>query len=114
MEKLTFQEMVELNRKVIKRFEEVEQKPWGIEGSMIELAKQVGDLAKHVMVQEKYYLKQRENEEAYVTTMEEIADELTDLFFMVVRIADHYNIDLEAELVKVRKDDLKALDNLND
>ncbi len=114
MEKLTFQEMVELNRKVIKKFEEVEQKPWGIEGSMIELAKQVGDLAKHVMVQEKYYLKDRESAENYKTTKTELADELTDLFLMIVRIADHYNIDLEAELVKVRKDDLKALDKLND
>ena len=109
MKKLTFQEMVDLNRQVIKKFEKVEQKPWSIEGSMIELAKQVGDLAKHVMVYEKYYLPDRANAEGYKTTKTEIADELTDLFFMIVRIADHYDIDLEAELIRVRENDIKAL-----
>ncbi|MFA5107640.1 MAG: MazG-like family protein [Patescibacteria group bacterium] len=106
----TFQEIVEQNRAVIKEFEKVEQKPWGIEGSMIELAKQVGDLAKHVMVYEKYYLPSRENRDVYKTTKNEIADELTDLFFMTVRIADHYHIDLEEALIKVRENDIKALE----
>ncbi|MDP3964706.1 MAG: hypothetical protein Q8Q20_03570 [bacterium] len=105
----SFQEIVEMNRQVIKAFEKVEQKPWGIEGSMIELAKQVGDLAKHVMVQEKYYLPNREKQDEYKTTKTELADELTDLFFMIVRIADHYDIDLEQALVEVRRDNLKHL-----
>ncbi len=105
----TFQEIVEQNRVVIKEFEKVEQKPWGIEGSMIELAKQVGDLAKHVMVYEKYYLSSREKLTQYTTTKDEIADELTDLFFMIVRIADHYDIDLEEALVRVRQNDMAEL-----
>lgn len=103
----TFQEMIKMTRTVIKEFDKVEQKPWGIEGSMIELSKQVGDLAKHVMVQEKYYHKEREEQEVYKTTKENIADELTDLFFMIVRIADHYAIDLEEANVIARTGDMK-------
>jgi len=46
---------------VIKRFEKIEGKSWKVEGSMIELSKQVGDLAKLVMVYEKYYFSDRLN-----------------------------------------------------
>lgn len=114
MKKLSFQEIIEFHRQVIKKFEKVERKPWGIEGSMIELTKQVGDLAKHVMVYEKYYLADRDQVDEYKTTKANLADELTDLFFIIVRIADHYGIDLEKELIKARQNDLKALDKPND
>ena len=45
---------------MVAEFERVEQRPWGIEGAMIELSKQVGDLSKRVMTAEKYYLRSRE------------------------------------------------------
>jgi len=40
----TFDEAIEKIRRNVKRFEKIEGKPWGVEGAVIELAKQVGDL----------------------------------------------------------------------
>lgn len=42
------------------RFEKIEGRPWGVEGATIELIKQVGELAKYVMVVENYYFPTRE------------------------------------------------------
>lgn len=109
MKQKTFNEIVELNKKVIEKFKEVEQKPWTIEANIIELAKQVGDLSKHVMVQEKYYLKAREKEENYITSLKEISDELADIFFCLVRIADEYKIDLEKVIIEAREKDQEKL-----
>ncbi|MFA6099058.1 MAG: MazG-like family protein [Patescibacteria group bacterium] len=105
--KLTFQEVIEKTVTVIKAFEKVEQKPWGIEGSMIELSKQVGDLAKQVMAYEKFYLAGRESQPEYQASKEKIADELADILFMVIRIAEHYKIDLEKEHLKALDDAMK-------
>lgn len=74
---------------------------------MVELAKQVGDLAKHIMVQEKYYLKEREGKPEYKTNKQNIADELADIFFCLVRIADIYKIDLEQAFLEARRKGLK-------
>ena len=47
------------------------------------------------MVEEKYYYQGREKENTkYQTSKEKIADELSDILFAIVRIARHYNIDL--------------------
>lgn len=100
MSQKTFQEVVDATRSLIKEFEKREQKPWGIEGAMIELSKQVGDLSKAVMMKEKYYLKARDLNPKYKTLEDNIGDELYDIFFMLVRIADHYGIDLEKECDK--------------
>ncbi len=82
-------------RDVYHRFEKIEGRPWGVEGAMIELAKQVGDLAKLVMVKEGYYFPER-----YKSNTELIGDELADIFAAVIRIADYYEIDLvEAHLL---------------
>lgn len=105
----TFQEIIDITRQSIIEFTKVEQRPWGIEGSMIELSKQVGDLSKHIMVQEKFYLAARENDPKYITTKEKIADELSDIFFCLVRIADHYSINLESACYDTRVNDLKEL-----
>ena len=56
---------------------------------MIELMKQVGDLSKHVMMIEKYYLPARQTDPAYITTTENIGDELADIFYCLIRLADH-------------------------
>jgi NTP pyrophosphatase (non-canonical NTP hydrolase) len=101
---LPFQEVLEKTVAVIRAFKKVEQKPWGVEGSMIELSKQVGELSRHVMTFEGYYPKGRESLLEYQTSKEKIADELSDILFMVIRIAEHYKIDLE-------KEHLKALDD---
>ena len=52
---MTFKEMEEMYRAVVKRFNKIELQPWNAEGAMIELMKQVGELSKQVMIKEKYY-----------------------------------------------------------
>jgi len=76
---------------------------------MIELMKQVGDLAKHIMMFEKYYLQKRENDPYYKTTKEDIADELADILYCLIRIAEHYGINLEQAHLKARRSELKSL-----
>jgi len=107
MDKKHFNALVEQTREMISQFQEIEQKPWGVEGAMIELSKQVGDLSKHIMVQEKYYLKSRESQPDYATTKENIADELFDIWFCLIRIADHYKIDLEQTIDNIVRKELK-------
>ncbi len=103
----TLQEIINITRKEIGAFEKVEQKKWGIEANIVELAKQVGDLAKHIMMQEKYYLKERREKVEYKTNKQDIEDELADIFFCLVRIADYYKIDLEKALTDARRKGLK-------
>lgn len=101
MQAKTFQETVEATRDVIKRFEQIEGKPWGVNGAMIELMKQVGQLSALVMMQEEYYPLDRDKDDAqYAVSKEKIADELSDLLFMTIRIADVYDIDLEEAHLK--------------
>jgi NTP pyrophosphatase (non-canonical NTP hydrolase) len=99
----TFQDAIDDIRKTISRFQKIEGKPWGVEGSAIELAKQVGQLSSLIMSREDYYFSDREKlDEKYVSTDDKIADELADIMFAVVRIAEHYEIDLVAINQKTR------------
>ena len=100
MTEKTFKQVVERSVEVIREFEKVEKRKWGIEGATIALQKQVGELAKQVMSFEGYYLPGRDDSPEYATSKDRIADELSDILFMVIRIADHYNIDLEKEHLK--------------
>jgi len=97
---LPFQEVVEKTLEVVRTFEQVEKRTRGIEWSMMELSKQVWELAKNVMMIEGYYMAGRDTDSKYQTSKDQIADELSDIFYMVVRIAEHYNIDLEKEHMK--------------
>ena len=106
MNEQSFNDALEQTRKSIQRFEKIEGKPWGVEGAVIELAKQVGQLSALIMNREGYYYPGREKEDdSYDSTTENIADELADIMFAVVRIADHYSIDLVATNVKTRADE---------
>ncbi len=101
MAELTFQEVVEKTNEVIEAFQKVEQRNWGVEGNMIELMKQVGQLSKNVMVFEKYYLAERMEDPNYnKASKDEIGNELSDILFMIIRIANHYEIDLEKAHMK--------------
>ena len=51
----TFAEMEDMYKEVVKRFSKIELQEWKAEGAMIELTKQVGELAKQVMIKERYY-----------------------------------------------------------
>ncbi len=107
--KHTFQEMVQITRSVIKEFEKIEQRPWGIEADTIELMKQVGDVSKRIMVIEDYYLRARDDEPFYRTTLDDLADELADVMCSVRRSAEHYKIDLEEAQLKARREELRSL-----
>jgi NTP pyrophosphatase (non-canonical NTP hydrolase) len=105
----TFKELVEMTRQVITAFDKVEQRPWSIEVTMLELIKQVGDLAKHILMHERYYLQDRANNPNYRTSVEDIGDELADIMYCVIRIAEHYKIDLEAAHVQARRAEMNYL-----
>ena len=79
-DEMTFREAIELFRSIYQRFEKIEGRRWGVEGAMIELVKQVGELAKHIMVAERYYFAGREHMPGYRTNKEIIGDELADIF----------------------------------
>ncbi len=101
MSDLTFKELIQKTNEVIAAFQKVEQRPWGIEGNLIELTKQVGELSKNVMMLENYYLARRKNEPSYSqASIDQIANELSDILFMTIRIANHYKIDLEKAHLK--------------
>ncbi len=105
----TFKELIEMARKVIVAFDQVEKRPWTIEITMIELIKQVGDLAKHIMMIEQYYLHDRANHPNYQTSSEDIGDELADILYCLIRIAAHYKIDLEAAHIRARRKEMHYL-----
>ncbi|HSH56153.1 MAG TPA: hypothetical protein VK983_05025, partial [Candidatus Limnocylindrales bacterium] len=90
----TYEVILKLTRQNIERFQTIEEREWGAEGAMIELIKQVGELAKIIMVQEKYYLSNRAGlDKQYQAGASRIAEELGDIYFVLIRLADHYGID---------------------
>jgi hypothetical protein len=92
---ISFKEAIELAKKIEERFKKIEGKPWGVEGAMIELSKQVGELSKLIMSQENYYFSNRDKiDKSYGPTNEKIGHELINIFSAIIRIANHYNIDL--------------------
>lgn len=110
MSEQSFRDAIEQTKQTINRFEKIEGKPWGIEGAVIELAKQVGQLSALIMNREGYYFVDREKSDAkYLSTNDRIGDELADIFFAVVRIASHYDIDLVALNAQTRSDENKFL-----
>jgi NTP pyrophosphatase (non-canonical NTP hydrolase) len=100
----SFEEIAKLNRELVEKFKEQEQRPWGAEASLIELTKQVGTLSKHIMVYEKYYVAGIENKQGYKTDLSNIANQLADIFYCLVRLADHYKIDLEKSILDMIDD----------
>ena len=99
-ESLTFQEIVDKTLDVIRKFKDVETREWGAEGCVIELSKQVGDLSKQVMSFEGYYDIGRDSLPEYQSSKEKIANELADILFILIKLADHYKIDLEEAHLK--------------
>ena len=98
---MTFKEMEEMYRAVVKRFNKIELQPWNAEGAMIELMKQVGELSKQVMIKEKYYALADE----VPNVDEKLGNEMADVIAQVMRLADYYKIDLEKAYIEVREDE---------
>lgn len=110
MTQQSFEDSINDIKKTINRFQKIEGRPWGVEGAVIELAKQVGQLSALVMNREGYYYSDRDKEDSkYSSTNDEIADELADIMFAVVRIAEHYGINLQSTNIKTREDEDKFL-----
>jgi NTP pyrophosphatase (non-canonical NTP hydrolase) len=85
-------DMVERTREVTALFDEVVPRTWGIEAMMVELVGEVGTLADEIMLQEGY----RRTRSADRLRLE---DEVVDVLFMLVRVADYYGIDLDEAYV---------------
>ncbi|MFL5806856.1 MAG: hypothetical protein ACJ8CR_34650 [Roseiflexaceae bacterium] len=96
-----------MTRKVIAAFDRVERRPWTIEATTIELMKQTGDLARRIMQQEQYYLPDRDQRPEYQASVDDIGDELADILYCVIRIAEHYQIDFEAAHIRARRNEMR-------
>lgn len=102
---MTFAEMEEMYKNVVKRFNKIELQEWKAEGAMIELSKQVGELAKQVMVKERYYALEGDVDDVD----ERLGNEMADVIAQVMRLADHYEIDLEKAFINAREDEDRYL-----
>lgn len=102
---MTFCEMQEMYRGIVKRFNKIELQEWRAEGAMIELMKQVGELSKQVMIKEKYYALT----EAVPDVDARLENEMADVIAQVMRLADYYNVDLVKAFVEARIDEDKYL-----
>ncbi|MCB9423396.1 MAG: hypothetical protein H6667_26610 [Ardenticatenaceae bacterium] len=109
---ISFQDAIELYRDVYHQFEKIEGRPWGVEGAIIELVKQVGELAKYVMIVENYYFTDREKQPGYEANRKKIGNELADVIAQVIRIADHYQIDLVEAHIQAREEEIESLKHL--
>ncbi len=101
---MEMKELAEINRKLIKGFEKQENKKWTVETCVMELAAECGQVADVIMKYEKY--------KQGASGLEDIKDELSDVLFMLFRIADEYKIDFEKAYLEMAKRTEKKL-NLN-
>ena len=97
----TFIEMQEMYEAIVQRFSKIELQEWKAEGAMIELSKQVGELAKQVMIKEKYYALTDEVPDVD----ERLGNEMADVIAQVMRLASYYAIDLEKAFIAAREDE---------
>jgi NTP pyrophosphatase (non-canonical NTP hydrolase) len=103
----TFAELVAITRRVAAAFDEVERRPWTIEVTALELVKQVGDLSRRILAAEGYYLADRDQRAEYAARPEDIGDELADILYCLIRVSDHYGIDLESAHVDARRREMR-------
>ena len=101
----TFAEMEDMYKDVVNRFSKIELQEWKAEGAMIELTKQVGELAKQVMIKERYYALEGE----VLDVDEHLGNEMADVVAQIMRLADYYKIDLEKAFIEAREDEDRYL-----
>jgi NTP pyrophosphatase (non-canonical NTP hydrolase) len=99
--------IIKESKEIIQEFEKREKKKWTPEIIVTELTKQLGEISKQIMMLEGNYVPQRDNYPKYNSSKEKLADELSDALLMIIRLAEHYDIDLEKahfdELNKAKK-----------
>ena len=105
-------EIIDRSRQVNARFQKLNRREWTAETWLIELSKQVGELAQQTLMFEKYYTGDREALPQYAASLESIGNELADIVHAVVMIADCYGVDLEQSILNARADEMRDLDKL--
>ncbi len=81
-------EMVHKTREVTHLFDK-EVGEWNVPVMVTELVGEVGTLADSIMIREEY---RRPRNGEHI----DLEDDIVDVLFMLIRIADHYEIDLES------------------
>ncbi|MDH4358764.1 MAG: MazG-like family protein [Candidatus Berkelbacteria bacterium] len=102
---MSLEEIKKRSRSLFERFEKIEPRRWTVEGSVMELATEVGDLTE-VVLRKEYY-----KQNIYEDLDYQIRDEVADVLFVLMRIADYYGINLDEayeEMEKLVSDRLKS------
>ena len=102
---MSLEEIKKRSKHLFERFEKVEPRRWSIEGAMIELMTEVGDLTELVLRKEYY------KQNIYEDLDYQVRDEMADILFVLMRIADYYNVDLDQaykEMEQLVDDRLKS------
>lgn len=102
-------DIIKYSQVISKLFSEIQNRDWTIDVVALELTKQVGDLTRRLLTREGYYHNHRHSEQSYTGTNAAIADELADIFLGIVRVAEHYKIDLHREIISSRDHELKYI-----
>lgn len=92
----SFADLVRINRAVASAFDGRERRPWTGLTEVAELAKQVGDLARAILSHEQWYLRERDATAHYSADRDRIGDELADILYCLLRLADRWSVDLAA------------------
>ena len=103
MERMTIEEMVAETRQLQMRFREVESRTWTIEACVMELLAEAGTLADSVMIREGYR-QLRPDQEI------DLEDDVCDILFVLIMIADHYQICLEDAYASMLRNTIGKLD----
>ena len=87
--KMISNNLIEQTRELQRRFDLVNSRVWTIESYVIELLGETGSLADSIMLKENYRPTRAGQKPV------NIGDDIVDIIFILVNIADHYGIDLE-------------------
>lgn len=98
---LTFSELSNMYIEIFQRFQKIELNEWKGEAATLELMKQCGELAKWVMMKEKYYAFAEDDK----IINNHLENELADVMAQLMRIAYIYNIDLEKAYIDARREE---------
>lgn len=94
-EDITIQKLIKKTVELRELFSKIEEKPWNIEAFMIELLAETGTLADSVMIKEGYRKTRSEGEEI------DLEDDISDILFLLIMIAEHYNIDIASSYIQM-------------
>jgi NTP pyrophosphatase (non-canonical NTP hydrolase) len=85
---MTIAELIAETMRLRERFKAFEAPPWNIETMVTELLAEMGTLADSVMISEGHR-KVRPGDSV------DLADDIADILFMIICIAQHYGVDVE-------------------